>query len=43
MAPDGYDVIDYDYDKNKYYEFETYVYVNNSDVCVDDVNDFELL
>lgn len=40
VAPDGYDVIDYDYDKNKYYEFETYVYVNNKDVYVDNIDNF---
>lgn len=39
-APDGYTLLDYDYDKTDDFEFETYVYVNNVDVLVNDVNDF---
>lgn len=39
-SPDGYDLLDYDYDKNDRFEFETYVYVNNEKVSVTDSNDF---
>ena len=39
-APEGYTLLDYDYDKTDDFEFETYVYVNNVDVYVENVNDF---
>lgn len=39
-APEGYDLLDYDYDKNSAFEFETYVYVNNTKVSVNDENQF---
>ena len=37
---DGYTLLDYDYDKTDNFDFETYVYVNNQNVYVEDVNDF---
>ncbi len=39
-APEGYDILDYDYDKNDLSEYETYVYVNNTKVNVSNVNEF---
>lgn len=40
VAPDGYKVLDYDYDKNLDFEFETYMYVNEVAVKVDNVNNY---
>ena len=37
---DGYTLLDYDYEKNSVTEFETYVYVNDSDVEVQNEDDF---
>lgn len=37
---DGYEILDYDYDKNEDFEFETTVYVNNKKVLIDDENTF---
>lgn len=39
-APEGYEVLDYDYDNNQDFEFETTVYVNNHDVKTDSNHDF---
>lgn len=39
-VPDGYTLLDYDYEKNSVTEFETYVYVNDSDVEVQNEDDF---
>lgn len=39
-VPDGYKIVDYDYDKTIGFEFETYVYVNDSDVEVQNEDDF---
>lgn len=39
-APDGYEVMDYDYDKTENFEFETITYVNNDKVKVKDKNDY---
>ncbi len=38
--PLGYEVLDYDYDKNDDFEFETFVYVNTEAVIVSDPDDF---
>ena len=40
QAPDGYQVLDYDYDKNADFEFETTVYVNDQEVQISDPNTF---
>ena len=40
VAPDGYEILDYDYDKNEDFEFETTVYLNNKKVLIDDENTF---
>lgn len=37
---DGYTVLDYDYDKNDSFEFETFVYVNDQPVEVQNSNEF---
>ena len=39
-SPDGYEVLDYDYDKNDDFEFDTIVYSNDERVSVSDSNDF---
>lgn len=39
-SPDGYEVLDYDYDKNDDFEFDTIVYSNDESVSVSDSNDF---
>ena len=39
-APDGYEVLDYDYDMNDSFEFETTVYINTEPVEVSDSNQF---
>lgn len=39
-APEGYDIMDYDYDKGENFQYETITYVNTCDVIVDDINDF---
>ena len=39
-VPDGYTLLDYDYEKNSVTEFETYVYVNDNDVEVQNEDDF---
>lgn len=40
VAPDGYELLDYDYDINDDFEFETYVYINNKKVYLEDTNGF---
>lgn len=40
VAPEGYEILDYDYDKNEDFEFETFVYVNNKKVKVENKDDF---
>ena len=40
ISSEGYSVLDYDYDKNDSFEFETFVYVNNQPVEVQNSNDF---
>lgn len=40
VAPNGYSVIDYDYDKIGELEFENITYTNNVDVRVNDFNEF---
>lgn len=40
VPPEGYKVLDYDYDKNEDFEFETYMYVNEVPVKVNDVNNY---
>jgi hypothetical protein len=40
IDPDGYETIDYDYDKNEDFEFVTRVYSNIVPVTVDSVNNF---
>ena len=39
-APDGYTLLDYDYEKNRVTEFETFVYVNDKEVEVKDEDEF---
>lgn len=40
VAPDGYELLDYDYDINDDFEFETYVYVNNKRIYLEDTTNF---
>ncbi len=40
IAKEGYEVLDYDYDKNEDFEFETTVYANDEEVEVIDPNNF---
>lgn len=40
VAPDGYELLDYDYDINEDFEFETYVYINNKKIYLDDTTNF---
>ncbi|MBO5096366.1 MAG: hypothetical protein J6B98_05780 [Bacilli bacterium] len=39
-APDGYEILDYDYDKGEIMYWLTTTYVNSSDVVVNDINDY---
>ena len=40
LTPDGYELLDYDYDINDDFEFETYVYVNNKRIYLEDTTNF---
>lgn len=43
LAPDGYELLDYDYDVNDDFEFETYVYINNKKIYLEDTTNFGLV
>lgn len=40
LTPDGYELLDYDYDVNDDFEFETYVYINNKRIYLEDTTNF---
>ena len=40
VAPEGYMLLDYDYDKNGNFEFETFVFTNTEEVMVEDSQSF---
>lgn len=39
-CPEGYEVIDYDYDKTNSFDFDTIIYVNKEKVKTEDINKF---